>query len=426
MKIKRNICSCMFFFSFVFLFFLLSNHEAIGEEAVNVQSSDEVKIISNPKTPSPKDGVKIRIVFEEELSIGVEEGDENYMFGNDVVFNTDEDGNFYVTDWDKKRIQKYNPEGKYLLTIGRLGQGPGEFQNISKVKFDKNNNIYVTDIVSRRISFFNKEGRFLRQITSPVNLSHNLYIISKGLFIFRQSEYLDYPSGISERITIMGIFDDKFNLLAEIHKENEEVKPPSGRDEESMAQAQADVISKAAFKPRISYTMNKNDHIYFGDSKKYEIKVYNPEGKLVRIIQREYDPIKVSKKDIDGFKKEWDEYIFKSLPLPDGIKKRAYQLANYPKYKPAYERFILMENGWLFVIVDTIDDEYSLIDIFDEYGKYIAQFKTPVTAKGTMSEFLFFKNSKAYSVASENDYLFVKRYRYEIQEYRDNKWVIKK
>jgi hypothetical protein len=349
-----------------------------------IEEVDGRTVVSNPKTPE----MEMRIVFEEDLTIGETEGEENYMFGSQVIFNTDEEGNFYVTDWDRKRIQKYDPNGKYLLTIGRLGQGPGEFKNISKAKFDKDNNIYVTDISSRRISFFNKDGKFLRQIKSPISLSHNLYLTSKGLFIFRQSEYLDYPSGVSERITIIGIFDDKFNLLAEIHKEKEEEKPPSGRDE-------------------------------------YVIKVYNPEGKLVRIIQREYDPIKVSKRDIDEFNKWWNEYIFKTLLLPDGIKKRAFQLAKYPKYKPAYERFTLMENGWLFVIVDTIEDEYSLIDIFDEDGKYIAQFKTPVTAKGTMSEFLFFKNSKAYSVASENDYLFVKRYNFEIQEYKDGKLVKK-
>jgi len=39
---------------------------------------------------------------------------------------------------------------------------------------------------------------------------------------------------------------------------------------------------------------------------------------------------------------------------------------------------------------------------------------------------LIFKNGKAYALAIENDYRFVKRYRYEIQEYRDNKWVKKK
>jgi len=177
----------MIFFSFVFLFFIFSNHEILGEEAVNSQRSEEVKIISNPKTPSPKNGVKIRIVFEEELFIGEEEGDENYMFGNDVFLNTDDKGNFYVGDWDRKRIQKYDPEGKYLLTIGRLGQGPGEFQNISKVRFDSGNKLYVVDISSRRISFFDHKGEFQNMIKSPVGLGRPFYINSQGFFIFRET-----------------------------------------------------------------------------------------------------------------------------------------------------------------------------------------------------------------------------------------------
>ncbi|UCE41107.1 MAG: hypothetical protein JSV17_16985 [Candidatus Aminicenantes bacterium] len=60
------------------------------------------EIISNHKTPQPENGIPIRIVFEEELSIGAEYGDEEHMFGNRVYFNVDGDGNFYVNDWDKR------------------------------------------------------------------------------------------------------------------------------------------------------------------------------------------------------------------------------------------------------------------------------------------------------------------------------------
>ena len=82
--------------------------------AVQSSGKKDVKVISNPKMPQPPDGKPIFMIFEEDLSIGVREGDEKYMFGNRVYFNTDGDGNFYVTDWDRKRIQKYDPQGKAL------------------------------------------------------------------------------------------------------------------------------------------------------------------------------------------------------------------------------------------------------------------------------------------------------------------------
>ena len=95
----------------------------------------------------------------------------------------------------------------------------------------------------------------------------------------------------------------------------------------------------------------------------------------------------------------------------------------FPKFKPAYQSFTLMDNGWLAVIVESVEGEYILLDIFDQDGKYIAHFKTPVFDEGMFSSLLFFNNDKAYCVSTEDDYKFAKRYGYEIQEYQKNKWI---
>jgi sugar lactone lactonase YvrE len=112
----------------------------------------------------------MRIVFTEELSIGEAEGDENYMFGNSIAFNTDDEGNFYVADFDSNRILKYDPEGKHLLTIGREGQGPGEFRTLSVPRFDKDNNLYITDSMNQRVSFFDQDGKYIAHFKTLVPL----------------------------------------------------------------------------------------------------------------------------------------------------------------------------------------------------------------------------------------------------------------
>lgn len=81
-----------------------------------------------------------------------------------IVFSTDEEGNFYVTDYDNHRILKYDPEGKHLLTFGREGQGPGEFRTLSVPRFDKDKNLYISDALERRMSFFDKNGNYLKQL----------------------------------------------------------------------------------------------------------------------------------------------------------------------------------------------------------------------------------------------------------------------
>ncbi len=114
---------------------------------------------------------------------------------------------------------------------------------------------------------------------------------------------------------------------------------------------------------------------------------------------------------------------FSAQIFTEEIKKKAFQKIKYPKFKPAYQNFTLMENGWLAVIVDSVEDEYTLFDIFDKGGKYIANFKTPIPAEGLLSEFFFFKNNRAYAVVTENDFKFVKRYKFKIQEHKDKNKV---
>jgi len=51
--------------------------ETMTAENTFIQKSEDVIVVSNPKTPA----YQMRIVFKEELTIGEVEGDDNYMFG---------------------------------------------------------------------------------------------------------------------------------------------------------------------------------------------------------------------------------------------------------------------------------------------------------------------------------------------------------
>jgi len=416
---KNKIYPFFAFFLVIFTAIIFFQTKPLAEETSTIQKSDDVVVVSNPKTPE----TKMQIVFTEELSIGEVEGDENYMFGQNIFFNTDEDGNFYVSDVDAHRIQKYDPDGKYLLTIGRKGQGPGEFGSVSLVRFDKDNNIYIYDAGNNRISFFDKDGKYLRQIRLKERYS-NPFINSKG-FIIANKLSVSEEGNVQKQISLDGLFDNEFNLVAELFIVETEFPLPTGMDASSMGDYIAKVFSIMAFRPLLAKTiLVDNDFIYLGYPDKYEINVYSPEGKLGKKIAREYDPIPVSEKDKDSFVK----MVSEDLPsvFTEDIREKAFKNVKYPKYKPAYQGFTLMENGWLAVVVNSIEDEYTLLDLFDQEGKYIAHFKTSVPAEGMMAGLLFFKNGKAYSVVTEDDYKFVKRYSIEIQEFKDEKWLQKK
>jgi hypothetical protein len=373
-----------------------------------------VQVISNPKTPVPPPGARKRLVFSEELSIGQKEGDENTLFGDDVVFNTDEEGNFYVTDWDKKRILKFAPSGKYLLTIGREGQGPGEFQNLSVARFDSKGDMYVTDIASRRISFFDKTGKYLRQIRIP-DVFEDLYINSKGRYISSHSVQLNSDTGMTWRIDD-GIYDDKFNLLTEFRSQVWDPRPPADRSATAVAKFTAGILSGMAFQPRSRHILAADDSIHFGHTADYAIDVYSPEGLKLKTIQREYDPVPVTEKDKEYFEAQAARPFLSRGGISRGEEqiREILKFIEYPKFKPAFQSFGLMENGWLIVLADFTPGESWLFDLFDKAGRYIGQFKAHFPADYSF----FFKNGKAYAVETDKDgYKFVKRYGFKIEDY---------
>ena len=374
-----------------------------------------VEVISNPKTPVPPPGRRKRLVFKEDLSIGLREGDEKYMFGANIVFNTDDEGNFYVTDWDKRAILKYDPSGKYVRTIGRQGQGPGEFQNLSVVRFDRDGALYVTDLSSRRISFFDKDGTYLRQILIP-DVFEDLYVGAKGGYVSSRTIPAENEGGMGFKI-VDGFFNDEFELATEFNVRLSFYKPPSGRDATSRAKFTAGILSDMAFRTTPMHLVAADGLIYFGYPEDYTVDVFSPEGKRIKTIKRAYDPIKVSDKDKGFFEvTRAKPFVTQTGGRSEAEVREILKFIEYPASKPAYQSLALMENGWLVVLVDLAAGEYSVFDIFDESGRYIGQFNAGIFPD--YGRFFFFKNGKAYAVeADEEGFKSAKRYAFKIEDY---------
>lgn len=89
----------------------------------------------------------------------------------------DSQGNYYVSEygeWD--RIQKFSPEGKYLLEWGGHGDGPGQFSRPQSMAVDALDRVWIADACNHRIQVFDGQGKFLfgwgKKGTAPGDLSY--------------------------------------------------------------------------------------------------------------------------------------------------------------------------------------------------------------------------------------------------------------
>jgi tripartite motif-containing protein 71 len=70
-------------------------------------------------------------------------------------------GNLYVADAGNGRIQKFDTNGKFITKWGSEGTGEGEFMEPYGVAVDSSGNLYVTDTFNNRIQKFDPDGKFI-------------------------------------------------------------------------------------------------------------------------------------------------------------------------------------------------------------------------------------------------------------------------
>jgi len=73
----------------------------------------------------------------------------------------DQDGNLYVTDTLNNRVQIFDPDGTFIRTFGKAGDGPGYFARPKGIAVDKDGHIWVADAVQDRVQVFSQEGQLL-------------------------------------------------------------------------------------------------------------------------------------------------------------------------------------------------------------------------------------------------------------------------
>lgn len=105
------------------------------------------------------------------------EGELRFALGTKGVAGADEktfnrptdigfakNGDFYVGDgYGNSRVVKFSREGKYLMSWGKPGRGPGEFQVPHAIAVDSKGSVYVSDRENNRIQVFDANGKFLKQ-----------------------------------------------------------------------------------------------------------------------------------------------------------------------------------------------------------------------------------------------------------------------
>ncbi|MGD2122777.1 MAG: 6-bladed beta-propeller [Gemmatimonadota bacterium] len=160
--------------------------------AGTISDSAGVTIVSNPAQGIWAPGEEW--VLEEELRIGGVEGDLDYLFGDIWGVTVDSHGRVFVLDFQEQRIQVYSPEGVYERTIGRRGEGPGEFMGGVSLLMGPGDTLLVQDNRLLRINRFAPDGSNAGSYRMQLDDRHpQAFKVTASGVIAEHFEYPDSP-----------------------------------------------------------------------------------------------------------------------------------------------------------------------------------------------------------------------------------------
>jgi hypothetical protein len=129
---------------------------------VTIRDSAGIRIVEN-RAPAWGPGPRWRVASSPRLSIGQAEGDPAYQLYGVRGASRLSDGRIVVLNSGVPDFRIYDKEGRHLRTIGRRGEGPGEFQFPIHLLRLHNDSLVVWDDVVGPASVFSGDGRFIRQ-----------------------------------------------------------------------------------------------------------------------------------------------------------------------------------------------------------------------------------------------------------------------
>ena len=93
-----------------------------------------------------------RLSAEPEVRIGMVDGEQPYLFDDVSFAGRLEDGGVVVANGGDVEIRYFGSDGRHRATLGRVGQGPGEFIAFGNVTMGPGDTLWIRDSRNPRIT----------------------------------------------------------------------------------------------------------------------------------------------------------------------------------------------------------------------------------------------------------------------------------
>jgi hypothetical protein len=287
---------------------------------------------------------------------------DDYLFGILTSIATDERGNVYMLDMQLNEVLIFSPEGEYLRSIGREGEGPGEFSRPSGLFMTADGNIAVLQRMPGKIVMLTPDGDPAGQHPMPetdgMRMLNDGMIAGDGLVLSTMAwQRTDKGPKIT---TSLVRIDPKGTQTAE-YLSRTDVRDFSNMEMDEKTFGRNAMVWAAGDDGRVFAS---------SDFDTYRIEVWNADGSLDRVIEREYEPRQRTEAEIED--------ATPRIQIRGGGGRGGEVKVNMSKTSRAIERIYPREDGTVWVVSsrggrDCGEGNIVTFDVFDRSGKFVRQ-----------------------------------------------------
>lgn len=183
-RVKKMNKRVKIFTHFLFLSIILSALSCGRNENGRSDASDLINILVNK--PENRSLIKISDIVDKVEIIPLEFND-SCIIGKIKKLEIF-DNKIYILDGQNRRhLYVFNMQGKFLRTIGHLGKGPKEHQDLTDFDIDREKDVVIIlDNASEKLIEYDQQGNFIKtvHVTAPAD---NFAVSNNLIYMYRAS-----------------------------------------------------------------------------------------------------------------------------------------------------------------------------------------------------------------------------------------------
>jgi hypothetical protein len=329
---------------------------------------DGVLHVTNPAAPMES---ALELQPEQLWEIGGESDAEGEFFGviSHIVF--DKTGNLYLLDRQLNEVKVFTRDGAYVRTIGREGEGPGEFRRPGTMFFLPNGELAVVQSFPGKLVALTPDGAPGSDFPLQSAEEGGFRALMDARFRGGSLVFLGGNFKMGEgKVT-------RSTALAHVGLDGQEV---ARFFEESTTNNVGNMIIREKEGFRIPWDVLPDGRIIASRTFDYEFSIWNPDGSVDRMVTREYKSLQRNKEEMAEAEKRLAGGIV--IRGRGGRVKPTIEVENRER---DIEDLVVTEGGHIWVLSSrgskkAPEGVCAVYDVYDAEGHFLQEVSLKIDA----------------------------------------------